>query len=107
VAWTREDTKDWIGQLEHRIEDIDYYLWQTVEWCETHGIYEDEKVFACALMTVIWVSHVRSEPISKREVMEILGVKDWHECPDEEFILGSNYRNLDIEDILYKVVKTF
>ena len=23
--WSRNDTKEWIVQLEHRIEDIDYY----------------------------------------------------------------------------------
>lgn len=106
MVWTRDQTKEWICQLENRVEDIDYYLWRTLEWCEDNGVYKDETVFACSLMTVIWVSHVRQEPISKREVMEILGIEHWDELPDEEFLLGTQFQNMDIEDILYKVVDT-
>jgi hypothetical protein len=75
--WSREDTQHWIAQLENRLEDIDYYLHQTVEWCEERGVYNDQAVFACAVMTVIWVSHMRDEPLSKREVLEIVGVVDY------------------------------
>jgi hypothetical protein len=32
--WSRDDTKEWVIQLEHRLEDIDYYLKKTVDWCE-------------------------------------------------------------------------
>lgn len=101
--WTREDTQHWIDQLEHRIEDIDYYLYQTLEWCENNGIYRDDAVFACALMTVIWVSHQRGEPMSKREAMEILGVQGWEMVEDEEFELNQKYYNMDIEDLLEEV----
>lgn len=101
--WTREDTQFWVAQLEHRIEDIDYYLQQTVEWCENNDIYRDDAVFACALMTVLWVSTQRGEPLSKREAMEILGVDCWELMEDEEFILDKKYLETDLEVLLEQV----
>ena len=44
APWTRLDTQHWIDQLEHRIEDIDYYLNRTLEWCEDRGVYNDQAV---------------------------------------------------------------
>lgn len=102
-SWTRKDTQHWIAQLEHRIEDIDFYLHRTIEWCEENGIYRDDAVFACALMTVIWVSHCRSEPISKREAMELLGVEGWEKVEDAEFELNHKYTDIDLEDLLEEV----
>ena len=43
--WSRNDTKEWITQLEHRIKDIDYYLERTVAWCEEYGIDDNKVVF--------------------------------------------------------------
>ena len=103
--WSREDTQHWIAQLENRIEDIDYHLMETIRWCEDNEIYDDQLVFACALMTVIWVSHMRNEPISKREAMEILGVLDWERAPDEEFLLGQRYQDLDLFELLARVAR--
>ena len=103
--WSREDTQHWITQLEHRIEDIDYHLMETIRWCEDNEIYDDHLVFACTLMTVIWVSHMRNEPISKREAMEILGVEDWEQTPDEEFLLGQRYQDLDLFELLSRVAR--
>jgi len=105
--WSRDDTKHWIAQLENRVEDIDYYLKQTVEWCEQHEIYSDEQVFVCAMMTVVWVSHMRGEPLSNREAFELLGIKDWDKIPDDEFQLGAKYKDYDLEDLLYSVARSF
>lgn len=105
--WSRDDTKHWIAQLENRVEDIDYYLKQTIEWCECHGIYNDKQVFVCAMMTVVWVSHMRGEPVSKREAFELLGIEDWDKIPDDEFELGVKYKDYDLEDLLYSVARTF
>lgn len=101
--WTREDTQYWINQLEHRIEDIDYYLHQTIQWCEDNGVFSDQAVFACTLMTVIWVSHQRGEPISKREAMELLGVQGWEMIEDEEFELNQKFADCELEDLLEQV----
>lgn len=103
MTWTRKDTQYWIAQLENRVEDIDYYLNQTIVWCEENGIYRDDAVFACALMTVIWVSHQRGEPVSKREAMELLGVQGWEMIEDEEFELHGRFANFELEDLLEQV----
>ena len=105
--WSRDNTKNWISQLENRVEDIDYYLKQTVEWCELHGIYDDKQVFVCAMMTVIWVSHMRGEPVSKREAFELLGIQDWEKIQDDEFQLGSEYTSYDLKDLLHSVARSF
>ena len=101
--WTREDTQHWISQLEHRIEDIDFYLHRAIEWCEENAVYRDDAVFACALMTVIWVSHCRGEPVSKREAMELLGVEGWDLIEDVEFELDKKYSDIDLEALLEEV----
>jgi hypothetical protein len=105
--WTRDHTKEWIAQLENRIEDIDYYLNQAIAWCEERGIYDDQIVFACASMTVIWVSHMRNEPISKREMYELIGIKDWYKVEDLEYSLGPQWDGYDLEALLEEVVNKF
>lgn len=101
--WTREDTQYWIAQLENRLEDIDYYLKQTIEWCESNDVYRDDAVFACMLMTVLWVSTQRGEPLSKREAMELLNVEGWEQIEDEEFVLGPKYEDVELTDLLEQV----
>jgi hypothetical protein len=101
--WSRSDTKHWVAQLENRIEDIEYYLGETIDWCERNDIYREDAVFACMLMTVLWVSTQRGEPLSKREAMELLGVSDWEQVEDEEFVLGAEYANSELGDLLEQV----
>jgi hypothetical protein len=105
--WSREDTQHWISQIENRLEDIDYYLHQTVEWCEERGVYNEQAVFACAVMTVIWVSHMRNEPLSKREVLEIVGVVDFYNADDEEYTLSERFHGMDLEELLEIVAETW
>lgn len=107
MAWTRDKTQEWIVQLKNRLEDIDYYLTRTVEWCEENNIYDDQMVFACSSMTVIWVSYMRGEPISKREVLEILSIKDWDKTEDIEYSLRDEFADLDHEELLEEVVSRF
>ena len=97
---TRQDTQYWIAQIENRDEDIDYYLMQTVEWCEERGIYNDQAVFACSMMTVIWVADMRGEELSKKEVLEIIGVKDWYNASDDLYELNDQYSGMELEEIL-------
>jgi hypothetical protein len=99
-SWTRDQTKDWISQLENRIEDIEYYLLKTTEWCEERGVYNDQAVFACAVMTIVWVSHMRQEPMSRREIFEILEIKDWQTIDDAVFELSPKFQHYDLEELL-------
>lgn len=103
--WTREDTRDWIVQLELRVEDLNYYLMQTVQWCEENNILDDKTVFACSLMTALWVVWQRNESISRWEIMEILGIRDWNSFPDEAVELGERFWGYDLEEILEQVVE--
>jgi hypothetical protein len=106
--WTRDDTKFWISQLENRIEDIEYYMHQTIDWCDENFVYDDQQIFACMSMTVIWVSHMRGEKISKKEMFEIVGIKDWDTITDDiEYSLGSEWASYELEEILEEVVNHF
>lgn len=105
--WSRDDTQYWIAQLENRLEDIHYYLNQTVAWCEEHNVYNDQAVFACAVMTVIWVSHMRGEPLSKREVLEIVGVIDYYNVEDEEYCLSKRFHGVELEELLEMVAESW
>lgn len=105
TVWTRDDTQHWIAQLRHRLEDIDYYLKQTVAWCEDREIYHDQTVFACAVMTVVWVSHMRGEPLSKREVFEIIGIVDFYNAEDQEYGLHERFYGMELEELLETVAQ--
>lgn len=105
--WSRADTKEWISQLEHRIEDIDYYLNRTAEWCEDYGIDDSKVVFMCSFLTCIWVSHMRDEPITFTELMEMLGVEEWEADEEKIYELDDKWGELDHHEFLEKVVETF
>jgi len=98
--WSRNDTKEWISQVETRIEDMDYYLKRTVEWCEINGIYDDRKVFICNFLTCIWVSHMRNETISYKELLELLGLGELEGIEDKIYDLGPKFKDLDHEEML-------
>jgi hypothetical protein len=106
-VWDRQSTRNWIAQLEHRIEDIEYYLRRTIEWCENNHVYDDRTVFACTVMTAVWVSHMRNEPISKQELFEILGVKGWDTIDDAIYEFNQDYEMLDHEELLEMVASSF
>lgn len=98
--WSIYDTKLWINQLENRIEDIDYYLNQTVAYCEANDIINNETVFTLSFLTVLWVCYMREEPISRREIFEILAIKDWEDLPDSPVELGAKLADFDLKDLL-------
>lgn len=106
-VWDRQSTRNWIAQLEHRLEDIEYYLRRTVEWCEANQVYSDRTVFACTVMTAVWVSHMRNEPISKQELFEILGVKGWDSIDDAIYEFNEEYASYEHEELLEMVVSSF
>lgn len=105
--WTRDDTKEWICQLEHRIEDIDYYLHKTAEWCEEYGIDDGHVVFMCSFLTCIWVSHMRGEPITYLELMEMLGVDEWENTEEKIYELDDRWGELDHHEFLEQIVSKF
>jgi hypothetical protein len=106
-VWSRSHTQHWITQLENRIEDIDYYLNHTVNWCEERGIDNDQAVFVCAVMTVVWVSHMRNEPLSKREVLEMVGISDYYNTEDAEYSLSERFHGTELDELLEMVVENW
>lgn len=107
MAWTRDKTKQWIAQLEHRVEDIEYYLRRTLEWCEENEVYDERLIFACSIMTASWVSYMRQEPLSKQEIFEILGIKGWETVEDGIFEFNGEYDYLEHEELLRMIVGSF
>lgn len=106
--WTRDDTKEWINQLEHRLEDIEYYLQKTAEWCDEYGIDDDRLVFLCSFLTCIWVSHMRGEFITQTELMELLGVQlQTDSLEDKIYELDDKWGSMDHEELLERAVKVF
>lgn len=103
--WTREQTKHWIAQLESRISDIDHFLKKTLDWCENRFIYDDRQVFMFSFLTVIWVSHMRDEPISYIELLEILGIPEMIVGEDKTYDLGPELSNISHEQLLDLIYK--
>jgi len=104
--WSREDTQLWISQLENRVGDIDYYLQRTLEWCANNGVWDQEKIFSLTFVTVLWVCNMREEDVSRQEVYEMLGIKDWNSIEDCVMELGNKLSNLDFEDMIVLVANT-
>ncbi len=104
--WSREDTKNWVFQIEHRLEDFEYYLKQTETWCEYHGILNEAQLFMCYTMTLVWVNYMRGEKLTKAELFEILGFEEY-EFSNDLYELGEEFQNLDHESLLYKVCRNF
>lgn len=105
--WSRKDTKEWINQLEHRIDDIDYYLGRTLTWCDEYGVDNERIVFMCSFLTCIWVSQVRGETISFTELMEMLGISEWETTNGTEekiYELDECYADLDHDELLEMAV---
>lgn len=103
--WTREDTKYWISQLENRISDIDYYLKETIQWCELNSIYDDRKVFMCSFLTCVWVCHMRGETISYKELLEILGLENMYMGEDSIYDIGPQFNDVTHEELLELVIR--
>jgi hypothetical protein len=105
--WSRKDTKAWVEQLENRIDDIDYYLKKTIDWCDSYGIDNDQLIFLCSFLTCIWVSELRGEPITYNELMELLGVEDREIEEDKIYELEEKFLELEHDELLEKVVEMF
>ena len=107
MPWTRDNTKHWVAQLENRIEDIEFYLRRTIEWCEENEVYSDNLVFVCSVMTLSWVCHLRGEELSRREVFEILGIDNWNAIEDAVLEFNPKYEDMQLEELLELVVSSF
>jgi|694.fasta_scaffold32766_12 hypothetical protein len=102
--WTRNDTKNWLFQIEHRLNDFDHFLELTKDWCEQNCITNDAAVFMCLCMTLVWVSHHRNEKLTKNEIYEILGFDD-HVYDTDLFELSKDLEDLGLEELLSKIIK--
>lgn len=98
--WTRIQTKTWISDLETRITDIHYYLNKTSQYCEDHYIYDDREVFVFSFLTVLWVSHMRGEPISQIELLEFLGIPEGVTDEEKIYDIGPELADADYEEFL-------
>ena len=105
--WTRQDTQIWISQLENRIEDIRFYVDHTLYWCDERYITKEQPLTACIMVTILWVCMMRKEPISRREVIELLGIGNWDEVDDFEYMLDERFSDMDLDDVLEEVLEQF
>jgi hypothetical protein len=105
--WTRDDTKEWVFQIENRIEDIEYYINFTNQWLEEREFDSPYIIATCLIITILWVAAMRNEDVSQREIYEIIGIKDWYEAEDIIFGLNEEYNTLDLEEILEIAIAKF
>lgn len=98
--WSRENTKDWINQVELRLEDMNFYLSETVRYCEHRGITDNIQVLVLSIMTCIWVSTMRNESITMSEVADILGIEGLSQISEKTYSLGNILSVMDFEEML-------
>lgn len=97
--WSRDNTRDWISQLETRIEDFNFYLNEATRYCDQHEISDDKEVLALSIMTCIWVASMRNEKISLSEVIDILNL-EMELISDKTYDLCEQMSQLDFEQML-------
>lgn len=107
TIWSREDTKIWIDQLENRVDDIQHYIDHTSYWCQEREVVEEQPLAACLMITILWVCMMRGESVSRREVMELLGISQWDDCDDFEYMLDDRFGNMELNDVLEEVLEKF
>lgn len=100
VEWTIEDTKLWIHEVSLKLEAIDYWLNETVSWCEKHDIESEQTVFTLSMLTILWVGYKLGEPISRQQALEILEVPDWEQVDDKLLTLPPKYGELELPILL-------
>jgi len=106
--WIREDTKEWITQMENRVQDMQYYLEEAILWLSVHGYHHPDMTIACLTMTCVWVANMRNEPITAHEIMEMIGADTEEvEIKDDIFELAPNYHGWEIEEIWYHVIRQY
>jgi len=105
--WSRENTKEWIAQLEDRLEDIAHYLEKTEDWCSEYGVEDERVIFMCMFLTCIWVSQLRGEEITYVELMEMLGIEDSKHGTEKFYELDDKYLNLTHIELLEEAVASF
>ena len=105
--WTRENTQVWIHQLENRVDDIQYYINETLYWCDERFVVEEQPLAACLMITILWVCNMRQESVSRREVMELLGISQWDEFEDFEYFLDDRFNDMELNDVLEEVLEKF
>lgn len=105
TPWTRDDTKSWIDNLEDRIDDIAYYIDQTIHWCDENGVDDDHVVFICSFLTCIWVSQLRGEDITLVELMEMLGIDEVQDFEEKIYELDASYLNMAHVELLEQAVR--
>ena len=105
--WSRQDTKEWIAQLEDRLEDISHYLDKTLEWCDAHHIEDEKLIFLCSFLTCIWVSQLRDEPISYTELMEMLGISEVDTDEEKLYELDAEFIDLTHTELLHHAITVF
>ncbi len=98
--WTRDDTKDWISQVENRIEDFQYYLDQTNDWCEKNQISDSQHLLIFYVMTCVWVSWMRDESITEKELFEILGISIEPLAEEKMYEFNPSAAVCDHEDLM-------
>lgn len=105
--WSRENTKEWIAQLEDRIEDIEHYLNKAILWCDQREIDDERTVFMCCFLTCIWVSQLRCEEITYIELMEMLGTEALHSNEEKFYQLDDSFLDLTHNELLTNAVASF
>ena len=98
--WSRDNTKDWIHQIENRIEDFQYYIDRTLQWCEDQEICSEKTIITLTFMTCIWVATMREESISFCELMELLELPVDDTMEDKVYELDEKYKHLDHDELL-------
>lgn len=102
--WTRDDTKNWIDNLEGRLDDIAFYLDKTTNWCDENYIDDERTIFMCCFLTCIWVSNLRGESITYVELMELLGIDEVDVLEEKIYELDPEYLDLTHIELLTKAV---
>ena len=106
--WLRNDTQEWIAQMENRVADMQYYLEEASLWLSVQGFCRPEIMIACFTMTCVWVAHLRGEQITSHEIMELIGASTEDiSMKNYVFELAPNYQEWQIEEIWYHVVRQY
>ena len=98
------DTKRYLDHIGSRITTYFNSMNRAKEFVLTNGIYDQELIMNCIVMSLLWVASVRGEELSEDELFMFLGLET--NLAEQKVInINPDMKDWGLEEVLEYVIK--
>jgi hypothetical protein len=108
TPWTREDTREYIQNLEEEIEIYLTYKLRVESYLESKGYFADNTVLyvKCYILAFAWISHHLDRELSIRMIYDLIGIENDVD-PNQGLVLAENFLVLDFNELMDLVIQDY